>query len=101
MTALSPSLKVGSKPYIHNALDDKRKKGLVTGHAGFIGHHFVRAMKDDSRYFLVGLDDLSNGKKEFADEIPWMQMDVNDLLPGDIEGFDYVVHFAALPRVSY
>lgn len=80
---------------------------LVTGGCGFIGSNFVRhAVRQNDQVTIV--DDLSNGHKEFLTEIlkdveflnddfasPRVLSVIND------RRFDAVIHFAAIPRVSY
>src|SRR5512133_3861289 len=74
------------------------KKILITGHDGYIGSvmtpHFVEAGFDvtglDTGYFsectLVG-----GGR-----QVPVIKKDLRDLVPADVEGFDAIVHLAAL-----
>ena len=44
------------------------KKILVTGCAGFIGSNLVKFLLN-KRYQVIGLDNLSTGKKEFLNEV--------------------------------
>jgi nucleoside-diphosphate-sugar epimerase len=74
------------------------KRVLMTGHNGYIGSVmgpcFVEAGHE-----VVGLD---TGYFEpctlvsEAAEIPWLRKDIRDLTQRDLEGFDAVVHLAAL-----
>jgi UDP-glucose 4-epimerase len=78
---------------------------LVTGAAGFIGHHLVRALlaNGDS---VVGLDDLSTGLRSRLDDVA----DRMELVVGDIRdrdaldratvGCDVIFHQAALASVE-
>ena len=74
-------------------------KVIVTGAAGFIGHHLVKGLKKRG-YYVIGVDNLVNGKEEHAKLC-------DDFYKADIRDFDqyddvkYVFHLAALPRVSY
>ncbi len=74
---------------------------LVTGGAGFIGSHLVRALI--SKGFKVRVvDDLSRGSLRsldpFLDSIEFVRGDVRDgyLVSGLVRGVDVVVHLAAL-----
>jgi UDP-glucose 4-epimerase len=69
---------------------------LVTGGAGYIGAHVVRAFLNDGIDVVV-IDDLSSGKAEFVpDGVPFVQAGVGD--PAGVrralEGVDGVVHLA-------
>jgi nucleoside-diphosphate-sugar epimerase len=71
---------------------------LVTGHDGYIGAVMAPAMLD-AGYDVVGLDTgyfrectLIPGSAE----VPTVWKDIRDLEPADLEGFDAVVHLAAL-----
>jgi UDP-glucose 4-epimerase len=74
---------------------------LVTGGAGFIGSHLVRALV--SRGFRVRvLDDLSRGSldslKPVLDVVEFVRGDVRDpfVVSSSVRGVDVVVHLAAL-----
>jgi len=60
-------------------------KALVTGHEGYIGKHLYKELVK-SKHNVKGID-LKEGE------------DILHCLPE--ENFDYVFHFAALPRVEY
>jgi nucleoside-diphosphate-sugar epimerase len=73
-------------------------KVLVTGHKGYIGA-VAGSMLQAAGHDVVGLDTDLYGKCDFANkpsEIPELIKDLRDLSPSDLEGFDAVVHFAAL-----
>jgi UDP-glucose 4-epimerase len=80
-------------------------KALVTGGAGFIGHHLAAALVERGDTVVV-LDDLSTGDPErlrlIADRISFIHGDIRQ--PGDIEeavaGCEVVFHQAALPSVA-
>lgn len=80
---------------------------LVTGVAGFIGSNFVRQFKDKyPRTTIVGIDDFSTGRRSALDKrMVFYEGDVADLrfLNRIFKKHrpEYVVHFAARPRVSY
>jgi len=85
---------------------DKPKKILMTGAAGFIGSHLAEGLINEG-YALIGLDNLSSGRKEFLENI----MDNDnfefveaDLLKDDIKDLmkdcGTVFHLAANPEVK-
>ncbi len=71
---------------------------LLTGHKGYIGA-VAGPMLRAAGHEVVGLDaDLFAGCEfgEAAPEIPEIRKDIRDLTKADLEGFDAVVHLAAL-----
>lgn len=78
-------------------------KILVTGGAGFVGHHLVKSLVDEGHHVVV-LDDFSNGKRENIPHGPQL-----DVVEGDVAdmsvvreamaGCHHVVHLAALVSV--
>jgi nucleoside-diphosphate-sugar epimerase len=85
---------------------------LLTGHKGYIGAVAGPILRS-AGHDVVGLDaDLfaDCGFGEAAPEIPEVRKDIRDLTRADLEGFDAVVHLAALsndplgdldPEVTY
>ncbi len=79
---------------------------LITGAAGFIGSNLVEAVLNLG-YEVIGIDNLSNGKKENIEE--FIDHENFDFIEGDIrdymccleavEGVDYILHQAALGSV--
>lgn len=75
-----------------------KRSVLVTGGAGFIGSHVVRAFADDGAEVTV-LDDLSSGKRaNLPDGVNFVEDDIRS--PGSARlvrdgGFDVVCHLAA------
>lgn len=73
-------------------------KVLVTGHAGYIGAVMV-PMLLDAGHDIVGLDsDLYEGC-DFGEpprEVPSLRLDLRDVEAHHCEGFDAVIHLAAL-----
>src|SRR5689334_16743978 len=71
---------------------------LLTGHKGYIGAVAV-PMLSSAGHEVVGFDtDLFEGC-DFGDglqSIPEIRKDLRDLTQSDLEGFDAVVHLAAL-----
>ncbi len=73
-------------------------KILLTGHKGYIGA-VAATMLRDAGHNVTGLDaDLFAGCDfgEAAPEMPEIQKDIRDLSVADLEGFEAVVHLAAL-----
>ena len=71
---------------------------LLTGHKGYIGAVTGPILRS-AGHEVVGLDsDLFAGCEfgEAAPEIPEIRKDIRDLAKGDLDGFDAVVHLAAL-----
>ena len=71
---------------------------LLTGHKGYIGA-VAGPILCAAGHEVVGLDaDLFAGCEfgEVAPEIPEIRKDIRDLTKADLEGFDAVVHLAAL-----
>ena len=73
-------------------------KILLTGHKGYIGA-VAGPILQAAGHDVIGLDtDLFAGCEfgKAAREIPEIRKDLRDLTRADLEGFDAVVHFAAL-----
>jgi len=71
---------------------------LLTGHKGYIGS-VAGPMLRDAGHDVVGLDSDLYGHCDFGDApeaIPEIHKDLRDLAPEDLDGFDSVVHMAAL-----
>lgn len=85
-------------------------RALITGAAGFIGSNLYRRCLSE-RWEVVGVDDLSNGHREFlprgvVEDAPvgfWKDDFSSQGVLGAIKQkrFDVVIHLAAVPRVSY
>ncbi len=71
-------------------------KILVTGGAGFIGSHLVKALVENNYEVLV-IDNLSTGKREYLPEsIEFYQRDITEKNAFEgIEGVDTIIHLAA------
>lgn len=90
----------------------RRVKVLVTGHRGYIGVEMVPALVAAGHH-VVGLDTGLFDECDFLappDDIPSLDVDLRDVTPHLLEGFDAVVHLAALsndplgdldPRITY
>ena len=76
---------------------------LVTGGAGFIGSHLVRALLHKG-YEVRVLDNYSTGKPGNIEALPveMIEGDVRDLFQVEdaVAGMDYVFHLAALASVG-
>jgi nucleoside-diphosphate-sugar epimerase len=73
-------------------------KVLLTGHHGFIGSVTAPALLE-AGHEVVGLDTLYyEGCDLLADEarVETLRVDVRDVAPGHLDGFDAVVHLAGL-----
>jgi nucleoside-diphosphate-sugar epimerase len=71
---------------------------LVTGHKGYIGSVMV-PMLVGAKHEVVGLDSDLFQKCTFGDPVPeisYLKKDIRDVTASDLEGFDAVVHLAAL-----
>jgi UDP-glucose 4-epimerase len=82
------------------------KKVLVIGGAGYIGSHIVDALCDLGHHVTV-FDSLSSGFKENLDERARLvigdilnTVDLEKVFSENKEGFDVVMHFAALKNVG-
>ena len=73
-------------------------KVLVTGHHGYIGT-VLAPMLRDAGHDVVGLDTFFYRGCDFGDDTefaPALSLDVRDVTPAELEGFDAIVHLAAL-----
>lgn len=74
------------------------KHVMITGHNGYIGSVLVPCLLE-AGYTAVGLDTGYFRECTLVPdraEVPWIRKDIRDLEPGDLEGFDAVIHLAAL-----
>jgi nucleoside-diphosphate-sugar epimerase len=73
-------------------------KTLVTGHDGYIGTVMVDALVR-AGHDVTGLDTFYYEDCRFGAEaqtVPAIRKDLRDIVPRDLEGFDAVIHLAAL-----
>lgn len=81
-------------------------KCLVTGCAGFIGHHLVRRLLELG-HEVIGIDDLSTGTIERVDinqhkRFSFIRADLTQAKQVKVQvpkEIDYIFHLAAIPRV--
>src|SRR5262245_55676848 len=82
------------------ATEDGRKdmRVLVTGHRGYIGAEMVPMLRA-AGHDVVGMDIGLYDGCDFVsppDDVEEVDVDVRDVLPEHLEGFDAVAHLAAL-----
>ena len=73
---------------------------LVTGHLGYIGCVLAPTIAD-AGHEVVGLDsdlyrDCTFGDPSALPDLPAIEKDIRDVEPADLDGFDAIVHLAAL-----
>jgi nucleoside-diphosphate-sugar epimerase len=71
---------------------------LVTGHHGYIGSVMTGALRR-AGHDVTGLDSFLYDGCDFGEEVRLHQVirrDIRDVEPGDLRGFDAVIHLAAL-----
>lgn len=71
---------------------------LVTGHNGYIGCALVPLLLQ-AGHEVVGLDNFLYETCTFGEDVedvPALRKDVRDVEPADLEGFDAVIHLAAI-----
>ena len=62
------------------------QKVVVTGSCGFIGHHLVRELRDRD-YYVIGIDNLTTGSKEYANLANvFCHKDIRKLTKKDFQG---------------
>ena len=82
----------------------RNKRIVVTGGAGFIGSNIARWLCDENDVIII--DNLLTGKYEnisdIADRVRFVRKDIKnlDMLRGEFESVDYVLHQAAIPSVQ-
>jgi len=74
-----------------------KQKVLITGVAGFIGSNLAERLIKDSRYEVIGIDNLSYGVKEQIPKgVNFHELDIRDKsIYSVFKNVDYVFHFAA------
>jgi len=71
---------------------------LITGHNGYIGSVMVGVLTR-AGHSVTGLDTYLYEGCTFGDDsatVPAIRMDIRDVTPADLRGFDAVIHLAAL-----
>jgi nucleoside-diphosphate-sugar epimerase len=80
-----------------NPQPSQGKRVLVTGHAGYIGCSLVPLFQR-AGHDVMGLDSYLFEGCDFGDvkDIPAYRLDIRDVTPEHLEGFDAVVHLAGI-----
>lgn len=79
---------------------------LITGGAGFIGSNLADKLAEDSDNYVVVVDSLITGKRNYIkpkDNLRFIKADVNnfnEISSVFYSGFDYVYHYAAVVGVK-
>ena len=70
---------------------------LITGHLGYIGSVMAPTLRQ-AGHEVVGLDSgfFRTHPLGEVEEIPELKMDLRDVSPSDVDGFDAVIHLAGL-----
>jgi nucleoside-diphosphate-sugar epimerase len=71
---------------------------LVTGHRGYVGVEMVPVLRA-AGHDVVGLDSALYDECDFLsppDDVPGLAVDLRDVTPSHLQGFDAVIHLAAL-----
>jgi UDP-glucose 4-epimerase len=78
------------------------KKVLITGVAGFIGSNLADRLLKESKYKVIGIDNLSYGiKEQIPDGVEFHKLDIRSKSIYPIfENVDYVFHLAAKNCIS-
>ena len=78
-------------------------KVLITGACGFVGSNLALRLANSSNYELVGIDDLSQGNKDYVSglDLKLCHSDIRDFdsILQEFEGVDTVIHLAAAGSV--
>src|ERR1700690_586831 len=93
-----PFIEAEVRSPLHSSLFGSGMKILLTGHKGYIGAVAGPILRA-AGYEVVGLDSDLFAGCEFGNapsQIPEIRKDLRDLTKSDLEGFDAVVHLAAL-----
>lgn len=75
-----------------------RMRVLITGHRGYIGSVMAPYLARNG-YDVVGLDTDFFGECTLVPDpirVPEIRKDIRDIVPGDLDGMDAVIHLAAL-----
>jgi nucleoside-diphosphate-sugar epimerase len=73
---------------------------LITGHLGYIGSVLAPTIAD-AGHDVVGIDsdlyrDCTFGDPAALPRMPYLEKDIRDVEPADLDGFDAIIHLAAL-----
>jgi len=93
------------------------KRVLITGGAGFIAHHTIKLILENTDWEIVSLDrlDYSGNLNRIADMMSEfdqknqrrvrivfhdLRAEINEMLKADLGNFDYIIHMAASSHVD-
>lgn len=95
-----------------SVLLQKKHRWLVTGAAGFIGYHTVKALLDMGQV-VIGVDNFATGQREKITQLTkhakakdasfsFHELDVKTAAGAELfKEIDFVIHLAAIPSVDY
>ena len=93
------------------------KRILITGGAGFIAHHTIKYLLENTDWEIVSLDRLDYSgnlnrihdvMKDFSENIRQrvkivyhdLRAEINQMISSDLGEFDYIIHMAASSHVD-
>ena len=74
---------------------------LIAGGAGFLGSHLIERLLE-TQCRIIAIDNLATGQRNFIQglathpRLSFINTDINEKLPEEVESVDYIFHLAAL-----